>query len=326
MPFDREAALAAGYSEQEIEAYLATRGDEPTSPGAVASRIPMAAPAQAAPGEFRKGLPITSYRGAPDFETTPVEGAPWWADPVDAAAFLAGPTMGIGRAVMRPAMGLAEAGIRAVGPVAKAVGRAPVALGRALGRRALGKGNFDDALREVLGTARSRTPKAPAVEAAPPAAPAPAPAPAPVAQPPAAAASRPAPRPRKPVRPKAKPKAAAKPKGSAESRSMTAEQQAAAREKGRAQVTGSGRDLRRLGPSGQKGPGKSQAMRGASGAELERRAAARAATRAEAVPAEGDDLAGALEQSLLVMRDPRFQALSPQDKNELFRLLRQVAP
>ena len=102
---------------------------------------------------------------------------------------------------------------------------------------------------------------------------------------------------------------------------MSAEEQAAAREAGREQVTGAGRDLRRLGPSGEAGPGKSQAMRGASGPALERRAAARARLLEPELPEL--DLMDPLEASLMIEQRMAAEGLSPAERMLVRAAIRQ---
>jgi hypothetical protein len=84
------------------------------------------------------------------------------------------------------------------------------------------------------------------------------------------------------------------------------------REIGQGQAS-AGRDFRRLGPAGERGPGKSQAMRGASRPELERRAAARPRS-APPAELEADDLSELLEQSLEAEQAMTEQALTPLER------------
>jgi len=122
----------------------------------------------------------------------------------------------------------------------------------------------------------------------------------------------------KPYRPPKK-KPASAPKTPVEKRiAMQApEEVAAAREAGRAQMTAGGKDLRRLPGVGQTRVAPSQAMRGASGPALERRAAARAKAVARPALAEPEmpgDFTDVLEQSLALEARMTAEGLTPVEK------------
>jgi len=256
MPFDRAAARASGYTDQEIDAYLARRDVVVPANGLAESRVPADF---VAPGSM--GREPMEFPG----EDEPLEADPF--SPLDLPAALSG-----GGALFQVARG----GL----PVA---GRVLTGTGRALGRRVLGKGNFDDLLREVMGRGRPAAREAlGSAEGR-------------VAQ---AAAGEPG-RVVGKIEPKAKPARPSRKKprlGSAESRVKTQapDEVAAARAKAREQAGG-----------------KSQAMRGASKPALERRASA----RGKAVGTNDvDDLTKILEQSLEVEAKMAKESLAPAER------------
>ncbi|HLB46470.1 MAG TPA: hypothetical protein VJL59_05530 [Anaerolineales bacterium] len=266
---------------------------------------------------FRKGLPITEFPG----EDEPIEAISVLDDPIGSALgflplgagiraarlgqrILPGAARGIGGAAGRAAKSIGRFGFEMLpNSLQTPLRRGGEAVGRALEARAARVAD-SEAVGSALGRIRGGVGR-PAVEI------------------------RGVPRetgrvvgeikPRKPFRPKRK----AKPKkGSAESRTMTGKAQEAAREKGREQVSAGGRDLRRLGGAGRQRAAKSQAMRGASRPELERRAAALERLPEPTGPPEVDDLTALLEQSLRAEQAMTEQALSPLERAAVRALLR----
>lgn len=184
------------------------------------------------------------------------------------------------------------------------VGRGILGTLRAGGRRVFGRGNFDDLVNETRGVASAGSPvnKAgarqvakrlervgsrsggPRMESSPPKS-----------------------APKKAPKPKPKGKATIHPIGTAQSRVMSAQEQAAAREAGRA-----------VAPT--RSPG---AMRGASGPELERRAAARARAVARETPAGlEDDLTALLQGSVEAEQAMTQAGLNPAERALVRSVLR----
>jgi hypothetical protein len=393
MAFDREAAKAAGYTDAEIEEYLAQFKPAP-APGAAETRVEQPEAAPDAP-RFRKGLPITEFPGGEEegLEANPL------LNPLDFAAEALGAraAVALGGAGLRAALSGARRAVpttgrairelvptrfRAAGEeVARGIRRPFIRPSQDLSER-VAEGPAGSALARIRGGAGAARVERGAARGAEEA---------------GAVASR-VPRetgrvvgeikPRKPFRPKKK----AAVKGSAESRvakkapketgepsrhevqyysesrgefvpietmhigqirnamnklgrklaaskrpspvtqkqfdALKAEATHRARQAGELTVpsptatrlreigqgqASAGRDFRRLGPAGERGPGKSQAMRGASRPELERRAAARPRS-APPAELEADDLSELLEQSLEAEQAMTEQALTPLER------------
>lgn len=269
MPFDRAAARAEGYTEAEIDAYLAQRAAQrPSLPAAVAE-----APA------------AETDTGPPDFEFTGEDEPIEPQDPIGAVLALAsgrGIVMGAGRGLARSAargVGTMLRGAPRVRPSAPAAKQAaqkaaqvPDWVKRIILRRIplVGEELAGRVGKKAAGQVGSRAA-------------------------------------RKAARVVGKPKPEV---GTAESRVMSAAEQAAARAQGRA-----------IAPTASPG-----AMRGASGPALARRAAARAravGTRPSAPPQVASEMGEALEQSLAVEQLLAQHATDPIERMMLRRLLRE---
>ncbi len=219
MAFDRAGAKAAGYSDAEIDAYLA-QPSAPAPAGAAESRFPEGYnPGHGGAGPYQGGT-------ADEIEANPIS-------PVDLIVDVL--TGGLAGARRLPGVPGVESALGAARAVPGAIRGATAASARTAGRVASapvlrhipGAGKVRNVAEDVVGLAESR-----------------------VAKPKGRVVGEIKPVKAKPARPKKKAAAKAKAEtGTAESRTMTATEQAGARAKGRAQVGGKSQAMR-----GQSGP------------------------------------------------------------------------